>query len=354
LIKNGVGRRNSGAFSVFVCMARRDIVYVPILKSKAGERWALSQLDAKTIARIRPLLEFHPHKSKLVGDHIEGVCEALQAAWGVNLPFYVDTIWLHGDSGSPAIIAEVFESTEEADLQAIPVVRPTYDDASLEQLQDIITGYDRGYLLRITPQTLNTPELIESIVEMLEVAKNKIDLLLDYRNHPMTLGDDIPKVPDLPKWQSLIASSGVFPKSLLSFPLHKWHSLPRHDWLSWQQGIGSGIKRKPIYSDYTMRPPGAPAEFGDPSVNLRYALDDHWLVQMGGKHKEGAAVQIHAMASELVARDEFLGADFSKGDEEIDRVTDEDEGPGGPTQWLQWCANHHIEFVIQQLSPDVA
>jgi hypothetical protein len=75
---------------------------------------------------------------------------------------------------------------------------------------------------------------------------------------------------------------------------------------------------------------------------------------MGGKHKDGAAVEIHTMASELVARPEYLGTDFSSGDEEIDRVTDEDEGPGGPTQWLQWCVNHHLEFVVQQLSPAAA
>ena len=331
-------------------MAKREIVYVPILKSKAGERWALSGLRSSTKAKIRPLLEFHPHKSKLVGDHVESVCEALQAAWGVNRWFYVDTIWLHGDAGSPAIIGEVFESTNESDLQAVPVVRPTYDDASLEQLQDIITEGDRGYLLRITPETLSTPALIGAVVDALGFPKSKIDLLLDYRQHPMTLDTHIPLVPNLMQWRSLIASSGVFPKSLLSWPLHQWHVLPRHDWLSWQTGIGSTIRRKPIFGDYTMRAPGAPAEFGDPSVNLRYALDDHWLVQMGGKHKDGAAVEMHGIASELVARPEFFGAEYSVGDEEINRVTDDEEGPGGPTQWLQWCVSHHLEHVVQQIS----
>ena len=47
---------------------------------------------------------------------------------------------------------------------------------------------------------------------------------------------------------------------------------------------------------------------------------------------------------------EFLGEDFSKGDEEIDRIADDPEETGGPTQWLQWCVSHHIEFVVHQLS----
>lgn len=335
-------------------MAKRDIVYVPILKSKAGERWALSHLDPNRKSKIRPLLELHPHGTKALGDHIEDVCEALQAAWGVNRWFYTDTIWLHGTSGSPAIIGEAFEAMKDCDLQSVPVVRTTYDDASIEQLQDIIVEGNRGYLLRISPDVLDTPVFIEAVVDSVGLPKSKVDLLLDYRQQPMTLADHIQEIPHLGDWRSFIAASGVFPRSLINLPLHQWHTIQRHDFLTWQEGIGSDLERNPIYSDYTMRAPGPPADFGEPSVNLRYALEDHWLVQVGGKHKEGAAVQMHTIASELVARPECLGADFSAGDEEIERVTDEEEGPGGPTQWLQWCVSHHMEFVVEQLSPDGA
>lgn len=335
-------------------MPKRDIVYVPILKSKAGERWALSHLTPARKARIRPLVEFHPHDTKALGDHVEGICEAFQAAWGVDRWFYIDTIWLHGDAGSPAVIGQVFEAAEGSSLNALPVVRTTYGDASLEQLQDIISANDRGCMLRITPDTLNTPAIIDSVIQSLEIQRNKVDLLLDYRHQAMALANHVPHIPHLSEWRSFIAAAGVFPRSLASLPLHQWHSIQRHDWLSWQQGAQAKIERKPVYSDYTMRPPGPPADFGEPSVNLRYALDDHWLVQMGGKHKDGAAPEIHAMCSDLIGQEEYSGQDFSAGDAEIDRVSDEDEGPGGPTQWLQWCVSHHMEFVVQQISPDGA
>jgi hypothetical protein len=328
--------------------AKREIVYVPILKSKAGERWALSNLKPARKSKIHPLVEFHAHGTKALSDHAEGVCESFQAAWGVNRWFYVDTIWLHGDSGSPAVIGQVFEAAEAADLQTIPVVRTTYDDASLEQLQDIISVNDRGCMLRITPDTLYTPAIIDSVIDALG------DLLLDYRQHAMTLPANVPNIPHLADWRLFIAASGVFPRSLASLPLHQWHALPRHDWTSWHNGVGSNIARKPIYSDYTMRPPGPPADFGEPSVNLRYALEDHWLVQMGGKHKDGAAPEMHAMCGELIANADYSGVEFSTGDQEINRTADEDEGPGGPTQWLQWCVSHHMEFVVQQISPDGA
>jgi len=103
-----------------------------------------------------------------------------------------------------------------------------------------------------------------------------------------------------------------------------------------------------------MRPPGAPADFGDPRVNLRYTLEDHWRVQVGGKHKEGAAPEIHAMCDQLRETAEYFGEGFSRGDEEIDRIADDPEETGGPTQWLQWCVSHHIESVVQQLWHDGA
>jgi hypothetical protein len=331
-------------------MPKREIVYVPILKSKAGECWALSHLSPRK-SKLRPLIEIHSHKSKTIGDHVEEVCEDLQSAWGIDRRFYIDTIWLNGSSGNPAIIANVFQAAEAADLRAMPVVRPTYDDASLEQLRAIVSENERGCLLRITPQTLNTPPVIDSVLETLDVSPDEVDLLLDYRQNAMLLPTHVPLIPHLADWNRFIAASGVFPVSLANLPLHQWHELPRHDWSSWHNGMGSALGRKPIFADYTMRPPGAPADFGEPSVNLRYALDDHWRVQIGGKFKHGAAAEIYPMCNQLVASPEYSGEDFSSGDEEIyRRITNESEGPGGPTQWLQWCASHHMEFVVQQLS----
>jgi hypothetical protein len=332
-------------------MPNQEIIYVPILKSKQGERWALSQLSPNRKAKLRPVLELHQPKAKMLGDHVESLCESLQAAWGVDRRFYVDTIWLNGNAGSPAVIENVFQAMEEYELKAIPVVRPSYDDSSLEQLRAIISENERGCLLRVTPQTLNTPAIIDNVVAALDLPRNRIDLLLDYRQSAMLLPNHAPLVPHLPDWRVFIAASGVFPISLANLPLHEWHEIPRHDFTSWQTGVQAHLERNPIFSDYAMRPPGAPAEFGSPSVNLRYALDDHWRVQMGGKHKEGAAPEIHDMCQELRDSEEFSGTDFSSGDEEIDRIADADDETGGPTQWLQWCVSHHIEYVVEQISP---
>ena len=303
-----------------LCFPLKYVKGINALKSKAGECWALSRLHRDSKAKIRPLVELHPHATRNVGDHLERLCEHLQAAWGENRWFYVDSIWLHGNSGSPAIIGAVFENSEACNLNAVPVVRTSYDDASLEQLHAVITENDRGYLIRVNPETLNSPQLINNVIEAMEVPRKRVDFLLDYRQRSMALAEDVPKIPNRHDWRSLIAASGVFPSSLVSLPLRRWQLIPRQDWLSWQAGIESDIEKTPIYSDYAMRSTGPPPGFGVPSVNLRYTLETGWLVQIGGRHADGAAPEMHGMCRDLVSRPDYSGSPFSMGDEEINRV----------------------------------
>src|SRR5438874_1322649 len=76
------------------------IRYVPILKTKAGDRWALSHLKPKSQGVIRPLLELHPHRLKADSEHIPAICDELEADWGTDRAFYLDGIWLHGEIGN--------------------------------------------------------------------------------------------------------------------------------------------------------------------------------------------------------------------------------------------------------------
>ena len=132
--------------------------------------------------------------------------------------------------------------------------------------------------------------------------------------------------------------------------MHTWTAIPRYCWRTYIDPVtAGGLPREPVFSDYAMRDPGQPPDFGAPSVNLRYTIDRDWLAQIGGKVNEGASDEIHAMCQQLIARVEYAGAAFSDGDAEIARVANPAEGPGNSTQWLQWCTNHHLEMVASQL-----
>ena len=328
-------------------MTKTNILYVPILKTKAGDRWALSHLKSATKTRVRPLLELHPHKSKADDEHIPSVCEDLQSDWGTDRRFYLDGVWLHGESGDAGILTSMFESTEAFGLRAIPVVRPTFIANALSRAAAIVEDLGRGYLLRMAPGTQQAR--IDAVVAAVGVARDKVDLMIDYGPRGMSLASDIPHVTHLDEWKKVIAASGTFPRSLQPYGLHNWTLIPRNCWRTYSSGIAGELPRKPVFSDYTMRDPGPPPDFGAPSVNLRYTVDGDWLAQLGGKVNEGASDEMHDFCAELIARSEYCGAGFSDGDAEIERVSDKEQGPGNATQWIQWCANHHIEMVISQI-----
>jgi Beta protein len=194
--------------------------------------------------------------------------------------------------------------------------------------------------------------VIDDVVSSIGVARGTIDLMVDYRGRGMSLAVDDGHIPYISEWRRLIAASGTFPRSLATMPLHVWHPIPRTCLRTYLAGISANLSRKPVYSDYTIRDTGAPPDFGEASVNLRYATNDVWQVQLGGKVKDGASGEIHGVCAELVSGPYFDGQDFSSGDSEIARVADPgpDVGPGNSTQWLQWCVNHHIEKVVGQVS----
>jgi hypothetical protein len=78
-----------------------------------------------------------------------------------------------------------------------------------------------------------------------------------------------------------------------------------------------------------------------------YTLEDVWFVVRGGafsRHPDGYA-QYYSMAGEIVALDEFCGADFSYGDQYISDRHNGQGKPGNPGSWITACVNHHISFT---------
>lgn len=328
---------------------KANIVYVPILKSKGGELWALSNLQDESRGRIRPLIELHGHKTKAPDDHLQKLCIQLAEAWG-HARFYMDGVWLHHDAGSASVLERMFSYARDAELRAMPVVRPAFSGSSLSRVREIVETDGRGYLIRAKPDQVLDESLIENIVERLGQPYEKVDFLLDYGARPMNLGEHVPLIPHVNRWRRFIAASGVFPKSVAGFGLGEWQAVPRLDWTSWRAGVAFGLSRNPLFGDYVTRAPGAPAGGGNPPVHLRYASGDVWATRVDGRHQDGDAVEMHAICQSLMDQPFFSGEMFSAGDMEIVRTANPTEGPGGPKQWLQWCLSHHLELVVDELT----
>jgi hypothetical protein len=326
--------------------------YLPILKTKAGERWALASLSATAKQAITPILELHGHRSRALGEHTGDICDDLTAIWGTDRRLFLDTRWVHGAQGGAESIAAAYKMVAHSDLKIVPVVRSGWDQASVEQLADIVADLGRGAMLRIRHTDIARPDRIADTLLALRIPTSSVDLLIDYRSNAMlSLAADISALPHLQEWRTLTAASGVCPRSLNEYDRNTWHSIDRADYVSWSSAVSQGnLARRPAFADYTVKDPGEPADFGAPSVALRYAQKDGWLVWIGGLVKEGASQDMHAVCASLASMPEYCGQGHCAGDRAIDDTANHILGSGNATQWLQWCINHHMELTSQQIA----
>lgn len=78
-----------------------------------------------------------------------------------------------------------------------------------------------------------------------------------------------------------------------------------------------------------------------------YTLDDSWFVVRGGTFSAHGYEQYYAIADEIVALEEFSGADFSAGDQYICDRAQRSTKPGNPGGWITACVTHHITLTAQ-------
>lgn len=329
--------------------------YVPILKTKQGEQWALQHLAQADRPLMTPVLEIHTHRSLPATDHITALCPNLVTAWGGQQPVFLDTCWLHPPNGNPSVITHTFAQARAAGLQAIPVVRITWDPASLAAVTAVVQEDQRGVMLRLDPSEIAVSHVINVTLQMLGLTPADVHLLVDYRNHPMQLTTHVPAISMLADWQTVTAAAAAFPASLSTYPLYIWHSLPRLAWQSWRTDLSAGgLPRKPAFGDYTIRDCGAAPSFGAPSTNIRYCRDQEWKVRLGGRLRDGQATDIFGICQSLVSGPHFDGPTFSHGDHVINEVAQQNDGPGAAQHWLQWPLNHHLTFVGRQIQSQIA
>lgn len=328
--------------------------YVPILKTKMGEHWALEHLTPLSKGRITPLMELHKHATKSPQAHVTSVADALLNCWGVASPLFFDTAYYGVDATGAAVATMAFHALQAKGVRAIPVLGPERSAQYRTAIRQIAHNQASGAMIRIRHEDVNAnfPMILNGVVQDLGLAPNLIDLLLDYRGSDLNLGVHLPRIPNHNSWRTLTVASGSFPRSIGAYQQGVWHDQPREEWAQWlvQARNNQQLVRIPTFADYVTRDPGAPASGGAPSVNVRYALGDRWLVRLGGKLQDGAAPDMIAISADLVARPQFSGAGFSAGDAAYLSISTGVNGTGGTTQWTQWPINHHLEFVSDQIA----
>ena len=362
--------------------------YIPILRWKQAERFALHRLRSDDRSRVTPLIEITPKsfrpKRRGKGETEDSGPETLVAQdsspdpgsilrrhakevlrfWGYA-PFFLDL--QHIESFVPSINGSVHAMTYFAELgrsyrlSVVPVTSlerpPRYHDA----VTGAIRADGNGVCVRVSVSDILTETFVERLRECLgkmNVSADKTDLLLDYGvfdPDAPRIADLLTRIPQLNSWRSLIVARGAFPKDLQGFKPGT-HKIVRHDWANWRkESLDHRRLRWPSFSDYTVQYGQyvEPVDNANPSASIRYTLAEDWLIMRGEGifNEDGPGrAQWNANAILLSEHDEFYGPDFSDGDSYILEMSRREKEHGSPMTWIRAGLNHHMSVVARQIA----
>jgi|HubBroStandDraft_5_1064220.scaffolds.fasta_scaffold05724_3 hypothetical protein len=350
-----------------------------IAKAKRGELWALNHLSSAARGAITPLFEMWPpapprkHKTepgkappkpkaaKTLAAHAADLLKTIRDEWG-TLPCFLDTRYVPvGGIPSPPGAKVIFDMARAMEVAAVPVTALTFAPAYQQEIKDAIAKDGRGVMFRLLITDFISPALLSQYLTalqgVLQVTSSNVDILIDLGYKPNQIeiqqlgGSAISVLPFLNDWRTVTLASGCFPASISTAESGVWFPVPRVDWLGWlhvNSSQATAGNRLCAYGDYGIRCGGPPMNIPNrPDPNIRYSDKERVMVRKGPK-TDGT---IKKICSSLVARTEFSGAGFSRGDSEIAARAAMTGSPnnGQAEQWIQWCTNHHLELTASQI-----
>ncbi len=350
--------------------------YVPILKGRDGEYRALQVTPPEVKGRLTPLLEIPPvpwdfeeeQPGKTIDQHLGRVSSKIRKYWGCEHPLFVDLRWIpEGEQMSDGRrpIAYVLDAAREAGLQLVPVVGLVRED-HLEACREAIALDDRGVCLRLQREDFAEPGLEDQVTALLDelgISALQTDLILDLgalnSGEIATLVtvvlDFIRGIPVLGQWRSFAMTATGFPENLLGLPPSALSPVPRLEWTLWCRvtAAGRALPRLPAFGDYSIAHP-QPSEVDprimSPSSGIRYTTSDSWLISKARNVRDYGYEEFREACRQLIRRPDYLGPQFSWGDQFIQDCAHERTGTGNLTTWRKVGTSHHLAFVTGQLA----
>ncbi len=335
--------------------------YVPVLKGKRGEFPAIQNIKHKEL--VSPLIEHVPSQQPDV------IPVKMASIWPKELPYFIDMVFsddedLETDAADSHPITLAF--AKAADQFAVPVTGPTRSPAYQESVRRIVANQKHGYAIRLLIADFDdeesTADWIGAIIDFMGTSAAEVDIIVDLDNvsgkPPAMVTRDartlLSILPDIKSWRTVSVVSAAFPAGLSSMQAG-WNRPIRNDWLGWKGLITrpGSLVRLPSFGDYAISGPDLPPS-GRATIlaQLRYTNDSDFLVYKGAnvhKHPQGFQ-QFYGICSDLVARPEFRGANFSFGDEQIAAKAANQGSSGSAETWRTIGVSHHVETVCHQLS----
>jgi|JI7StandDraft_1071085.scaffolds.fasta_scaffold17549_6 hypothetical protein len=349
--------------------------YVPLLRWRAGEYRALKRLSDTCRQRTVPLIEVLPpdydfalrQPKKHIDEQLKPFAKQVEDHW-LHRPALIDAVQIDpttrmGDGRHP--LTFIFDEARAKGLNLVPVTALDRDAAYQLSVQGIVAASGRGIGLRCGLDEALDPDFeanVRTLIAQLGCPENGVDILLDLGNPKFD-----PQEPLIAIIATVLSSGGVFasarsvtilaasfPDSLMSLQ-HGLDTLPRREWLLYKALMAalSDSVRRPGFGDYVVAAvefPKGDMRFMRGSPNVRYAIEDAWLVAKAKRQKSNNNHAYPGLCGAIIASGGFAGSAFSEGSKYIEGCRLGTEKMGNPTTWKWVATNHHITKVVADLA----
>jgi hypothetical protein len=342
--------------------------YICVLRWKAGERAALTCVAPQVAASLIPIIEPTPRaferateRADLFRATLRETARQVGLAWA-GRPFLFDPHLIRpaaiqlsldpdailaaesltfGLRGSPVFRLSTPATTAKRILADLPLDVPI---GVRIHASDLDSAADRSRLTTLLGAFGLQPRRVQLIVDL---------GVVDSDEPPTKLFIEIPH---LRAWRGVTMLGGSFPPNLIDLELGM-HNVPRFEWRKYRHMIDewpAGLPA-PGFGDFGTQH----AEFREPvipcfpSLSVRYACNDDWLVLRGSSYKNkdaGGSRQFIGHARFLAQQPYFSGAAFSAGDQYIIERTLPEATPGNHQTWLSASMNHHLTLTAWNLA----
>ncbi len=357
--------------------------YIPILKAKRGELGALSEFEESKKEFITPLIELTPlplvikkdgERRKTIDEHLIKLAPSIKKSWDSSSPLYLDTRVIQDDvimDSGVHFLEHLYNEAMENSLNLIPVIDFERQDIYRQNLAKIIKRDKNGVCLRLDTNSLFSRDFKSNLEELLKstsLSVNEVDLIIDLKSVTAGNEDIIIKglvdllltLPYVNNFRTLTISSSSFPYDMSKIGKNESKLLPRLEWETWLKIIQSDKIRKPSFSDYGISHPIS-IDFNpktmQTSANIRYSTKKDWLIVKGSSTtikiagvKTKSYKQYFDLSKSLIARKEYLGKDFSWGDDYIYKCANNNASTANQEVWRKIGTNHHLTLVTNQIS----
>jgi hypothetical protein len=354
--------------------------YVPVLKGKRGEFTGLRELVSPAADRCTPLIEIEPipldwddqgnsSPAKSLAEHLDETAGRAAKSWVKKHRAFVDC-WALDDAVDTATgqhcVSYLFDKLRAEQAIVIPVVWIDASAAARFAVRDVALQDGRGFCIRCSLDDAVSSSLaadLAKLVKDLRHAVGSVDLVIDAgllvagqeKRTVAAMDLAVRAAVKAGAWRTLTFAASSFPSSTAGLGQGLF-TLPRIEALVWKAlAKTKGLPRVPTFGDFSIQGPdfpdtSEPPWLRVPSANIRYTIDDEWLVARGFSLKTVGHGQFHDLCKLIVGDSRYCGRAFSWGDARIDDCAKRKVGPGTSETWRSVGTNHHVTFVTDRLA----